>query len=50
MTLREMMIERILFSYTEEELVEHMLATEGDLTTISDEDFLDLYEELSGGV
>lgn len=46
MTLRELMIERILFSFTEEELEAAFHTTEGDLTTISDEDFLDIYDEL----
>lgn len=46
MTLREMMIERLNYSFTEEQLQEAFDYTdlEGDLFTISDEDFLDLYD------
>jgi hypothetical protein len=42
MTLRELMIERILFAITEEELQEVF----EDLYTITDEEFLDLYESI----
>ena len=48
MTLRELMIERILFAITEEELqaVFEEFELEGDLYTITDEEFLDLYESI----
>lgn len=48
MTLREMMIERLNYSFTEEQLQEAFDYTdlEGDLFTISDEDFLDLYDAM----
>ena len=47
MTLRELMIERIYFCVSEEVLQEFFHTSEEDLNTISDEDFLDLYEEVA---
>ena len=46
MTLRELMIERIYFAVTEETLQEEFHTSEEELKTMSDEDFLDLYDEL----
>ena len=46
MTLRELMIERIYMALSEEEVQELHLADEEDLKTISDEDFLEIYEEI----
>ena len=48
MTLRELMIEQLNFSFTEEELQAEFdyADLDGDLTTISDEDFLDMYNNL----
>ena len=46
MTLRELMIERILMCMTEEELSESYDITLQDLNTCSDVDFLDTYEEI----
>lgn len=45
MTLRELLIERIRFVLTDEELVERYLTTAEDLCTISDSDLLELYED-----
>ena len=46
MTLRELMIERILFNMTEEDLQDIYDITVKDLQECSDEDFLDTYEEI----
>jgi hypothetical protein len=46
MTLRELMIERILFAMNDEELQEEFHTSEEELKTMSDEDFLDIYDEL----
>lgn len=45
MTLREMLIERIMFVLTEEELAERYLTTEEELCTMADSDLLELYED-----
>jgi hypothetical protein len=47
MNLRELMIERIYYCVSEETLQEYFHTSEEELLTISDEDFLDLYEEVS---
>lgn len=44
MTLRELIIERILFAMTEQELLQHQL-TADELSTLSDVDLFELYEE-----
>lgn len=46
MTLRELMIERILFCMTEEELQERYCITLEEFRSCSDVDFLDTYEEI----
>lgn len=46
MTLRELMIERIFFALPEEDLQKEFFASEEELKTMSDEDFLDMYEEM----
>lgn len=48
LTLRELMIEQLNYAYGEDELQEAFDYAEldGDLTTISDQDFLDIYNEL----
>lgn len=46
MTLRELMIERIFFATDEECLREEFHTSEEELKTMSDEDFLDIYDEL----
>ena len=47
MTLRELMIERIYFCVSEETLEELFHTSEEELLSMSDEDFLDLYEEVA---
>ena len=49
MTLRELMIERILFNMTEEDLQDIYDITVKDLQECSDEDFLDTYDEITEG-
>lgn len=44
-TLRELMIERILFAFTEEELQEKYNITEDEMNNLSDLDFLEMYDE-----
>jgi hypothetical protein len=44
MTLRELLIERILFALTEGDLETRMLTTEG-LNDLSDVDLFELYED-----
>lgn len=46
MTLRELMIERIMFAVTPGILQEQFDASEEELRSMSDTDFLDLYDEL----
>ena len=46
MTLRELMIERLLMSFTEEDLQDIYDVTVKDLMECSDVDFLDTYEEI----
>ena len=42
--LKELIIERIMFILTEEELAERYCATEDDLLTMDDSDLLEIYE------
>lgn len=46
MTLREMLIERVLWSVTEQELIQHYQVTEQSLADLTDGDLLDLYEDV----
>lgn len=48
MTLRELMIERLNYAFTEDEIEYEfdVAELEGDLTTISDEDFLEFYDNM----
>lgn len=43
MTLRELMIEYIMFAFTDEELGERFLVSEEELAGLSNEDLLDIY-------
>ena len=45
MDLRDLLIERIMFVLTEEELAERYMATESDLKTMDSCDLLELYED-----
>lgn len=45
MTLRQLLIERIMFILTEEELAERYLTTDEELAIISDSDLLEIYED-----
>lgn len=47
MNLRELIIERILWAVTEEDLAAHYHTTEAELTNLSDADLLDLYEDVT---
>ena len=48
MNLRELMTQRILDNITEEELSAYHDISPAEIRELSDEDFLDLYEELFG--
>lgn len=47
MTLRELMIERIHYAVSEYVLETYFDISAEELSTLSDEDFLDLYEEVA---
>lgn len=44
MSLRELMIEYILFAFSEEELQERFMVDPEDLPTVSDLDLLEMYD------
>jgi hypothetical protein len=46
MDLKTLIIERILFSFTEQELRDSYNITEEELTLLSDIDLFELYEEI----
>lgn len=50
MSLRELMTEYILFAYTEEELLERFHISEQELSTITDIDLLEIYDQTLIGV
>ncbi len=45
MSLRELMIEYILFAFTQEQLMEKFMIAEHELKEISDEDLLEVYDK-----
>jgi len=45
MSLRELMIEYILFAFDEEELMQKFQVNEEDLANISDMDLLEIYDQ-----
>lgn len=44
MTLRELIIEYILFAYEPQELAREFHITEGELDTLADQDLLEIYD------
>lgn len=46
MSLREMMVERVLFSVSDEELMEEFMLSEEEVSELSDCDLLELYEDV----
>ena len=50
MNLRELIIDRVLFTVTEEELHRRFQTTEDELSEMSDLDLFELYEETVIGV
>lgn len=44
MTLRELIIEYILFAYEPQELAREFHITEGELNTLADSDLLEIYD------
>lgn len=45
LTLREMMVELILFSYDEEDLLRLFQLTEREVSGLADQDLLELYDQ-----
>jgi hypothetical protein len=45
MNLGDLMIEYILFAFTDEQLMENFQVYEGDLNTLSDIDLLEIYDK-----
>lgn len=45
MNLRDLMVEYILFAFTDEQLMENFQVYEGDLITLSDIDLLEIYDK-----
>jgi len=45
MSLRELVTEYIMFAFTDDELAEHFLISVEELTDISDEDLLEIYDQ-----
>ncbi len=45
MSLRELIIEYILFAFTPEQLMEKFMIAENELKEISDEDLLEVYDK-----
>ena len=48
MNLRQLMTERILYAVTEEELAEEFDISTDEIQNLSDLDFLELFEEVTG--
>lgn len=46
MTLREMMVERVLYTITEDELMEEFMVGLDEIKDLSDCDLMDLYEDV----
>jgi hypothetical protein len=45
LTIKEMMIEYILFAFTEEELMDKFQVTEEELPNLTDVDLLEIYDQ-----
>jgi hypothetical protein len=45
MNLRELMIEYILFAFTEEQLMQFYQVTEEELPELADQDLLEIYDQ-----
>jgi len=45
LNIRELMIEYVLFAFTEEELMEKFRITEFELSNLSDIDLLEIYDQ-----
>ena len=45
LTLRELMVEYILFAFEEEELMEKFQVTEEELSNLADVDLLEIYDQ-----
>lgn len=45
LTLRELIIEYILFAFDPEDLIERFSITEGELADLTDQDLLEIYDQ-----
>jgi uncharacterized protein YndB with AHSA1/START domain len=45
-TLRELIVERIFYAVTEDELLEEFMVARGDLEHLADVDLFELYEDV----
>ena len=45
LTMRELMVEYVLFAFTEEELMEKFHVTEEELSNLCDVDLLEIYDQ-----
>lgn len=45
LNIRELMVEYILFAFTEEELIEKFQVTEQELSNLCDVDLLEIYDQ-----
>jgi hypothetical protein len=45
LTIKEMMVEYILFAFTEEELMDKFQVTEEELPNLTDVDLLEIYDQ-----
>lgn len=45
LTIRELMIEYVLFAFTEEQLLEKFQVTEEELSNLCDVDLLEIYDQ-----
>ena len=46
MSLRDMIIERIMFAVTEDELRDEFMVTENELVDLSDTDLMELFDDV----
>ena len=45
LTIRELMVEYVLFAFTDEELMEKFQVTEEELSNLCDQDLLEIYDQ-----
>lgn len=45
LTIRELMVEYVLFAFTDEQLMEKFQVTEEELSNLCDQDLLEIYDQ-----